>query len=470
MQRGEEVYLFNEILGYINQAIIWIVSFAFAVQIIYLFLFFLPARKIPPAKERHLFGIFICAHNEEDVIAVTLAHLKKLNYPKELYRVFVIADNCTDRTAEYARRLGATVYERTEENPKRRNVGWALHDVLPKILGDFPEIEAFVRFDADNIPHPDYLARMNDAFDHGAGLARGYNHATNLTQNAIAGVSGLWYIRDCRFNCQARSALGIGQMMVGGGMMVSAEILRTYGWTETGTSEDAEFTMDMLLKKHKAVYVKDAIVYEDQPGTLSDLFRRNYRMGHGLFRLFFTHGLRCFLKFFVSLRYSLLDVFFSMLFMPIAVLCVFWFPLYYLYLTIFHFASGGGWAAAAGCADCGFFVDFFGIEFNVLVFIGWILLLAFVVPFILQAILVYVLDYKRIGVRFFRLLPTILSFPLFMIIYALGIAFGSVSNPKWKTAKRTKRYDKSFVAAIEAATGEPFLTDTEEILASVQTE
>ncbi len=462
--------IFNGVLNIINQVIIGIVSFAFAVQIIYLFLFFLPARKIAPAKTQHKFAIILSAHNEEDVIAVSLGNLRHMHYPKSLYRVFVIADNCTDRTAEIARKLGATVIERTETEKKKCNVGYAFRYAVPKVFELYPEVEAFIRIDADNILHPDYIARMNDAFDGGAQLARGYNHATNLTQNPIAGVSGLWYIRDCRFNCQARSALGIGQMMVGGGMMFSADVVRESGWTWTGTSEDAEFTMDMLLKKKKAVYVKDAIVYEDQPSTLSDLFKRNYRMGHGLFRLFFTHGIRCFLKFFVSLRYSLFDVFLSMLFMPIALLCVFWFPLYYIYLTAFHFASGGGWERGAGCAECGFFVNFAGLEFNVLVFIGWILLFAFVVPFILQAVLVYVLDRKRIGVSFWKLLPTILSFPLFMVIYALGIALGAVSRPKWKTAKRNKKYDKSFVAAMEEATGAPFLTDTEQILASVQEE
>lgn len=462
--------VFNDVLFYINQVIIGVVSFAFAVQIIYLFLFFLPARKIKPAKEKHCFAIVMSAHNEQDIIAVSLKNLRNQHYPKDKYRVFVIADNCTDDTAKIARKLGATVIERQEDDPKKRNVGCALAFALPKILELYPEAEAFIRLDADNIFHPDYIDKMNDAFDGGAELARGYNHSTNLTQNIIAGVSGLWYIRDCRFNCQARSALGIGQMMVGGGMMFSANLVKEYGWTQKGISEDAEFTMDMLLKKHKAVYVKDAIVYEDQPSTLRDLFKRNYRMGHGLFKLFFTHGLKCFLKFFISLRYSLFDVFLSMLFMPIAVLCVFWFPAYYLYLTIFHFASGGGWEAASGCAQCGFFVEFAGMQFNVLVFIGWILLLAFVIPFILQAILVYILDRKRIGVGFFKLLPTILSFPLFMIIYALGIAFGSVSNPKWKKAKRSLRYDRSMIAVIERDTGQPFMTDPEEILTSLDEE
>lgn len=460
--------VFNHILGIVNTVVIGIVSFAFTVQIIYLVLFFLPAKKYKKAETKHKFGILMCAHNEEDIIAVSLKNLHHLHYPKDKYEVFVIADNCTDKTAEIARKLGAHVVERYEPDPKKRNVGYAFAAELPKLVEERPDIEAFVRIDADNILHPDYLDKMNDAFDSGVTLARGYNHATNLTQNVISGVSGLWYIRDCRFNCQARSALHIGQMMVGGGMMFASSLIREFGWTEVGISEDAEFTMNMLMRRKKAAYVKDAVVYEDQPSTIVDLFKRNCRMGHGLFKLFFTHGTRCFLKFFTTLSYSLLDVFFSMLFMPIAVLCVFWFPAYYLYLVIFHFASGGTWSIEGPCHDCGFFVTFGGGQFDVLTFIGWILLCAFVIPFILQAVLVYFLDKKRINVSFGKLFLTILSFPLFMIIYAAGIAIGSVSSPKWKSAKRNKQYDPSFVQTIEEATGCKFMTDTEEILASVE--
>ncbi len=461
--------IFNQILNGVNQAVIWVVSIAFTVQIIYLFLFFLPAKKYPKAQNKHKFAIVICAHNEQDVIALSLRYLNHMRYPKHLYRVFVIADNCTDATAEIAAKMGATVIERVEEDPKKRNVGYALQYALPKILELYPEAEAFIRFDADNVVHPDYIDKMNDAFDAGYGLARGYNHAYNLSQNIVSGVSGLWYIRDCRFNCQAKSALGIGQMLVGGGMMFSADIIREYGWQQVTASEDAEFTIDMLLKKQKAVYVKDAIVYEDQPTTIMALFKRNCRMGNALTRLFFTHGIKCFGKFFTCFRYSLLDMFLTMLFMPIAVLCVAWFPAYYIYLTAYHFAVGGSFAMTGACANCGFFVNFLGMDFNALAFIGWILLLAFVVPFILQAVLVYILDYKRVGEPFYKLLPAILCFPLFMIIYALGIALGAVSKPKWKQSKRSTCYDKAFIATMERETEMPFITDVEQLIAEAQT-
>ena len=76
--------VFNQVLNGLNQAIIGIVSFAFAVQIVYLLLFFLPARKIAPAQKQHKFAIVVSAHNEEGVLPVALKSLMHLRYPRSL--------------------------------------------------------------------------------------------------------------------------------------------------------------------------------------------------------------------------------------------------------------------------------------------------------------------------------------------------------------------------------------------------
>ncbi len=429
-----------EVIRIINNVVIGIVSVAFTFQIIYLFLFFLRSKKYPAAKVKHTFAVIICAHNEGGVIGATVRNLTLQKYPADKYRIFVVADNCNDNTAEVARQAGAIVYERNDPDAKRRGAAYALQYGIANILQEFPEVEAFVRFDADNFPLADYIDKMNDAFDSGVQLARGYNHATNITQNVVSGVSGLWYIRDCRFNCHARSALSIGEMLVGGGMMFAADIMREDGgWTAMTYSEDAEFTCNQLFKKRKAQYVSDAVVYEDQPTSVGQLFVRNMRMGKGLLRLFFTHGLKCFGLFFVTLRYSFLDMFLTLLFIPIAGLCCLWFPTYYILL----FSQ-----CLAPLSDAQFVAEVMNVVY--------ILLFAFLIPFIAQAFLVYALDRKKIGTPLKKLLPAILMFPLFMIVYALGITAGFLFRGKWKSVARSKYYDESFVATLEQSTGQSF--------------
>src|SRR5690242_20568119 len=55
------------------------------------------------------FAILVPAHNEELLIGKTLSSLATLEYPTDRYAVHVIADNCTDRTAEIAQAAGAKV-------------------------------------------------------------------------------------------------------------------------------------------------------------------------------------------------------------------------------------------------------------------------------------------------------------------------------------------------------------------------
>ena len=61
-------------------------------------------RKFKPAKNKHKYAILIAARNEKNVIGNLLDSINKQDYPKELITTFVVADNCTDNTAEIARK------------------------------------------------------------------------------------------------------------------------------------------------------------------------------------------------------------------------------------------------------------------------------------------------------------------------------------------------------------------------------
>jgi len=237
------------ILYYINTVLITLCGLAFTQQFIYMLLFFLPAKKYKQSEVKKKFAIFIPARNESDVIEQTIKSVQGQNYPKDLFDIYVIADNCTDNTAEIARNAGAIVLEHFDDNPKHKRVSYAIQYFFDYILKEKDIYDAFIRFDADNLVDPNYINEMNNALNANVKLARGYNHAKNLTENICAGISGLWYIKDCRFACQARSNLACTQIMVGSGMMIDAEIIRKDGgWTAMGVSEDAEFSMDQLFK------------------------------------------------------------------------------------------------------------------------------------------------------------------------------------------------------------------------------
>ena len=68
-------------------------------------------KSVPRTDKINRFGLIIPARNEEEVVAGLIESIKKNDYPQDMLQVFVIAHNCSDRTAEIAREHGATVYE-----------------------------------------------------------------------------------------------------------------------------------------------------------------------------------------------------------------------------------------------------------------------------------------------------------------------------------------------------------------------
>ena len=426
----------NYILMLINdQILMTLIGVVFGIQILYILLFFFKAKTYPKAKVQHKFGIVIPARNESEVISDTIKCILKSDYPREMFDVYVVADNCTDNTAELARAAGATVYERTDPDPKHHKAGYALKYLFEKIMEEHKgEYEAFIKFDADNHMEPDYISRMNDAFDAGVKCARGYSNSKNIDQNVVAGISGLWYIRDCRFASHFRSAIGQGTMLGGAGMMFAAEIIEKHGWDCLTSSDDSEFTMRRLNEdKIKTMYVKDAIVYEDQPSTIKDTFAKYMRMAAALNKLFFTQGLKSFFLLFVRWKWTYLDMFMTLMFIPICVLMCIWLPIYYIYVLLFY----GIMMFKYGMP---YYDEVTGqpLFWKYITTIGYALAFAFVLAFILQALLAVALEHKRIKAPVKKLIPTVLLFPAFMIIYAAAITIGVFKKPKWKQIKRNK--------------------------------
>ena len=124
-------------------------------------------RRFAPARRQHRYAIVIAARNEEAVIGRLLESIRLQDYPSELLTVFVVADNCTDGTAQAARSGGAVCYERCD--PDHRTKGYALEYLFSCIARDYgtDAFEGYFVFDADNLLNRDYVSRMNEAFDAG---------------------------------------------------------------------------------------------------------------------------------------------------------------------------------------------------------------------------------------------------------------------------------------------------------------
>ena len=116
-----------EYLYILQQALVWALSIYWAYQVVISFCSLIKLKDKPLlTNKNHKFMAIIPAHNEENVVANLVKSLKAQNYPKELFDIYVIADNCTDNTAEIARNAGAIEYERFDEENRRRRRGGRL--------------------------------------------------------------------------------------------------------------------------------------------------------------------------------------------------------------------------------------------------------------------------------------------------------------------------------------------------------
>ena len=218
-----------------------------------------PLKETPPETR---FALLVAARNEETVIGQLCDSLNNLNYPKELYKVIVAPNNCTDSTRETALAHGADVFC---HEGKVSSKGEVLTQLVDKILNE-NQFDAVCVFDADNLVHPDFLLRMNDAVQAGAQVAQGFRDSKNPADTPVSTAGSAWYWMLSRFYNGGREALGLSALINGSGFMVTSAFLRQLGgWRTLTITEDYEFTARCVLAGERVAYVPSAIIYDEQP-------------------------------------------------------------------------------------------------------------------------------------------------------------------------------------------------------------
>ena len=140
------------------------------------------------------FAVVVAAHNEEAVVGQLVENLKRLDYPDELYDIYVIADNCSDRTPQIAAAAGAIVCERT--HPTKKSKGYALEWMFEQLFEMDVDYDAIAIFDADNLVHPNFLKEMNHRLLKGDKVIQGYLDAKNPYDTWVSGTFAIafWVI------------------------------------------------------------------------------------------------------------------------------------------------------------------------------------------------------------------------------------------------------------------------------------
>ena len=277
------IVIFNSILGLVF-------GICFLYQVVFFFIgLFKGEVELPKAKKLHKYAFFIAAHNEEAVIANLVKSIKDQDYPSELIEVFVVADACTDNTADEARRAGAIVYERNDL--ARKGKSWVMDYGFTRILEEYPDTyEGYFIFDADNLLSRDYVRIMNDAFDQGYLAVTSYRNSKNFGSSWISSAYATWFIREARYLNNPRMICGTSCAVSGSGYLISAKIVEgMHGWDFHTLTEDIQFSTFCAVHGVQIGYAP-AEFYDEQPLTLSASVKQRMRWTKGFYQVFFTYG------------------------------------------------------------------------------------------------------------------------------------------------------------------------------------
>ncbi len=279
------IHIFNCVLAVFFTA-------AFAYQGVFMLIGFLRRRDTkrfdaPRADVLHRYAAVISARNEAAVIGELIASLRAQNYPKELLDIYVVADNCTDDTAQIARRAGAVVYERF--NAVQVGKGYALDELFGYLhrTGQDEGYFGYFVFDADNLVDSQFVRRMNDTACSGDFAAiTCYRNAKNYGDNWISSGYALWFLREARFLNYPRMLVGSNCTVSGTGFMISADVIRENGgWPFHLLTEDLQFSAECSARGLRIGYCDKAVIYDEQPIRFRQSWDQRLRWTKGFYQV-----------------------------------------------------------------------------------------------------------------------------------------------------------------------------------------
>ncbi|ATB51483.1 glycosyl transferase family 2 [Corallococcus macrosporus DSM 14697] len=228
-------------------------------------------RPSPPralVEPKQTFDIIIPAHNEELGIARTVANLSAVDYPVDRRRIIVVADNCSDATAQKAREAGAFVLER--QDTEKRGKGYALAHAFA-----FSQQDGFagavVVVDADTVVSPNLLRAFAERIEapevEGRKSPAGHAHAMQA-HYGVMNPTASWRTRLMtialgmfhKVRSQGRETLGVSCGLRGNGMCFTHHALAQVPHDAFSVVEDLEYGIRLAQHGFRVHYVWEAEV------------------------------------------------------------------------------------------------------------------------------------------------------------------------------------------------------------------
>lgn len=397
----------------LNTAISVLFIFCYAYQFVYIPIVLLKKQKKLEAVKNHRYAVLVSALNEEKVIGNLIDSIKRQDYPSELIDIIIVADNCTDKTAETARNAGAIVYERF--NREERGKGYALNFLFQNIEKDYgiESYDGYFVFDADNLLEPNYITEMNKVFGHGYRIITSYRNSKNYGANWISAGYSLWFLREAKYLNYPRMLLGTSAAIAGTGFVVSSSLIKENGgWPFHLLTEDIEFVIDSIIKGETIGYCGSAVFYDEQPETFMASWHQRVRWTRGYYQVFRKFGTKMLRGLFSPRCFTFFDM--SMIILPAIILT---------FIAILVNAAGLIETLATGG-------NLLSLILTILKLIGNGYLTVFLVGLITT-----ITEWNQIHCSAPKKILSVFTFPLFMFTYVPIAVAAAFKKVEWKPVK-----------------------------------
>lgn len=280
-----------DIITKVNYGIAVLFFICYFYQFLYLAVPLFKRKEVEVEAPLHRYAFLIAARNESAVIGHLVDSIRAQEYPQDMLTVFVVADNCTDDTAQVARSHGAVVYERS--NLTQVGKGYAIEYLIHCIGREYDPFDGYFVFDADNLLEPDYVMQMNRVFSQGNSIVTSYRNSKNYGDNWISAGYALWFLRESAFLNRPRYILNTSCAVSGTGFLFSHEVLNACGgWPFHLLTEDIEFTIHNVTAGRRIAYCGEARYYDEQPTKFKQSWRQRMRWAKGYLQVFQKYGTR----------------------------------------------------------------------------------------------------------------------------------------------------------------------------------
>ncbi len=242
------------------------------------------------------FAVLIPAHNEELLVGRLLESFNKQDYPKELFEIIVVADNCDDRTKDIAVEHSAVVLER--RSAEERGKGYAISFALSMI--DLEKFDALLIVDADSIADRNALRGLDREVLRGKKVIQCLNGVENTMASWFTILMNVSRTLSNEVLEPAANKIGFSSHLVGNGMCFTREILGKYGWNAFSVGEDWEHHAKLTELGEKVWFAKGVGVYHQESESLKQATPQRLRWSGGRLAIAWRYGFRLLCSGFVN--------------------------------------------------------------------------------------------------------------------------------------------------------------------------